>query len=162
LSIAGCEKKEAARTPAVTSATAAPGAVAKGEAKRPRDKFDAIEVSVPPRKSALHVAWNLPGGTGINDDAPFGVRWVTSDGLAMAPTDIHARGKDVAKGFDVPIELMDSATGGKLAGDVDMVICDVATHAVCVPLRRQLEITLNPSTGTERGSVVLPLPSARL
>ncbi len=130
-------------------------------AKRPKDHFDVVEVNVPTGKSSLHVAWKLPGGTGINDEAPFGVRWVSSDGLAVTPNDIAALGKDVAKGFEIPVELMTGTSGAKLAGDLDMVVCDVATHAVCVPIRRQLEITLNPSKGSSSGSVVLGLPSAR-
>lgn len=161
-----CEKKPEAKpspTP-ITGAivTPAPGtAAAPKEAKRPKDRFDAVEVAVPTGKSRLHVAWKIPPGTGINDEAPFSVRWVSSDGLSVTPTDIHGVGKDVDEGFDIPVELMEGTSGAKLAGDLEMVVCDIATHAVCVPLRRQLEITLNPAKGSALGSVTLPLPSAR-
>ena len=158
-----CKKKEEAAPPvASASASAAPGAaIGAPKAKRPKDRFDAIEVAVPDGKSSLHVSWKLPDGTGVNDAAPFAVRWVSSDGLAVTPTDIHGLGSDVAKGFEIPIELMAGTSGGKLSGDLEMVVCDVATHAVCVPLRRQLEITLSPSKGGALGSVILSLPSAR-
>ncbi len=160
-----CEKKEQAAPLIVTSASAVaePRAAlgAPKEVKRPKDRFDEVEVAVPDGKSSLHVSWKLPDGTGVNDKAPFAVRWVSSDGLAVTPTDIHALGSDVAKGFEIPIELMAGTSGGKLSGDLEMVVCDVATHAECVQLHRQLEITLNPSKGGALGSVTLPLPSAR-
>jgi len=172
--VTACNKSDALQSGAsgvistasvVQSASAAAplveGAPGAAPSKRPREKFDEVEVDVPPAKSALHVAWRMPDGTGVNDDAPFGVRWVSSDGLATTPTDISAKGKDVAKGFDVPIELMAGSTGGKLAGDLDMVICDTATHSVCVPLKRRLEITLRSSAGVKPGAVELPLPAAK-
>lgn len=164
--LVACKKDDApAAGSAAPSASAsdrasAPGAIGSA-GKKPREKFDAIEVDVPPQKSSLHVAWKLPDGTGVNDEAPFVVRWVSSDGLASAPADISAHGKDVEHGFDVPIELMRDSSGGKLVGDIDMVVCDVATHAVCVPLKRELDITLNAQAGVKPGAVSLPLPSAR-
>lgn len=157
-----CNKKAQEVAP-ITSASPPPSVIAAPtkEAKRPKDRFDAVEVAVPDGKSSLHVSWKLPDGTGVNDEAPFAVRWVSSDGLTVTPTDIHAIGRDVAKGFEIPIELMAGTSGGKLSGDLEMVVCDIATHAVCVPLRRQLEITLSPSKGAALGAVVLPLPSSR-
>ncbi len=127
----------------------------------PREKFDAAELPVPPGRSTLHVAWALPVGTSINDDAPFTVRWGSSDGLAAPPADIRGVGKDVASGFDVPIEIMGKASGAQLAGDIDLVVCDVATHSVCVPLRRRLELTFAVTKGADGGKVTLPLPQAR-
>jgi hypothetical protein len=165
----GCDKKADPTpipvTPTLDNAPGAGGPLASASVeapkKRPKERFDAVEVNVPVGKSSLHVAWQIPNGTGINDEAPFAVRWVSSDGLAVTPIDIHAFGRDVEKGFEIPIELMTGTSGGKLAGDLDMVVCDTATHAVCVPLRRQLEITLNPSKGSALGSLNLPLPAAR-
>ncbi len=163
LYLVACEKKEQPAPPLASVSASAPGAAvsAPSVTKRPKDRFDAIEVAVPDGKSSLHVSWKLPDGTGVNDDAPFAVRWVSSDGLTVTPSDISAFGRDVAKGFEIPIELMGGTSGGKLSGDLEMVVCDIATHAVCVPLRRQLEITLSPSKGGALGAVVLPLPSAR-
>lgn len=127
----------------------------------PREKFDAAELAVPPGKSTLHVAWALPTGTSINDDAPFSVRWGSSDGLSAPPSDIRGLGKDVASGFDVPLDLMKSSTGAQLSGDIDLVVCDAATHSVCVPIRRRLELTFAVTKGANGGKVTLPLPQAR-
>ena len=116
---------------------------------------------MPPGKSNLHVQWSVPDGTAINDDAPFTVRWGSSDGLVASPTDIKGHGKDVRGGFDVPIELMAGASGGQLAGDVDLVVCDVETHSICVPLKRRLELTFASGKGNAKGNVTLPLPRAK-
>ncbi len=112
-------------------------------------------------KSKLHVAWSIPDGTAINDDAPFNVRWASSDGLVTPPADIRGTGKEVRGGFDVPIEVMSGADGAKLAGDIDLVVCDTATHAVCVPLKRRLELTFAAGKGSAQGRVTLPLPKAK-
>jgi len=127
----------------------------------PREKFDAAELAIPPGKSVLHVAWALPAGTGINDDAPFSVRCGSIDGFTTPPGDIRGMGKQVAAGFDIPLELMAGATGGQLVGDIDLVVCDVATHSVCVPLRRRLELTFAVTKGAASGKVTLPLPQAK-
>jgi len=131
-----------------------------GPAPRPLEKFDAAEVYVPPGKSMLHIAWELPPGTGINDEAPFAVRWSQSDGLVSPPSDIVGVGKQVATGFDVPVEPMATATAAQLAGDVSLVVCDVATHSVCVPLKRRLEVTFGVRKGAP-GSLRVPLPQAK-
>ena len=143
-------------------AVSAPGASASAPgAAKARDRFDTAEVPVPPGKSKLHVAWSVPSGTDINDDAPFGVRWASSDGLVEPPTDIRGVGKDVKGGFDVPIDVMSGADGAKLCGDVDLVVCDIATHSVCVPLKRKLALTFAVGKGSAQGRLTLPLPSAR-
>ena len=168
---AACDKKESAVTispPVVTTSSAAAasasGSLVEGAVLgKPgeRVKFDAAEIAVPPGKSSLHVQWAVPDGTAINDDAPFSVRWGSSDGLVAPPADIKGQGKDVRAGFDVPIELMASASGGQLAGDIDLVVCDIETHAVCVPLKRRLELTFAPGKGNAKGTVTLPLPRAK-
>jgi hypothetical protein len=161
-----CDKKESAVTispPVITTASASASTLVEGAIAKPseRVKFDAAEIAVPPGKSNLHVQWSVPDGTAINDDAPFTVRWGSSDGLVASPTDIKGHGKDVASGFDVPIELMAGASGGQLAGDVDLVVCDIETHAICVPLKRRLELTFASGKGNARGNVTLPLPRAK-
>jgi hypothetical protein len=169
LALIACRKEDPTPTQPVTSASprgpgaaaSAPGeAVASGKAGE-RVKFDAAEIAVPPGKSALHVQWSVPSGTAINDDAPFTVRWGSSDGLVSPPGDIRGHGKDVEGGFDVPIELMAGSSGGQLAGDIDLVVCDVETHAVCVPLKRRLELTFAVGKGNAKGNVTLPLPRAK-
>lgn len=139
-----------------------PGSLgALGPAPRMLEKFDAAEVNVPAGKSTLHIAWDLPQGTGINDEAPFAVRWSQSDGLVAPPSDIIGVGKEVAGGFDVPVEPMATATAAQLAGEVSLVVCDVATHSVCVPLRRRLEVTFGITQGGMPGSLRVPLPQAK-
>ena len=165
LFLVACDKKESAVTispPVITtsSASSAPGGAILGKPGE-RGKFDAAEIAVPPGKSSLHVQWSVPDGTAINDDAPFAVRWGSSDGLVAPPSDIKGHGKDVRGGFDVPIELMAGASGGQLAGDVDLVVCDVETHSVCVPLKRRLELTFAAGKGNAKGNVTLPLPRAK-
>ncbi len=162
VSLVACRKEESAATQPTASASASatpptPTAIGKpGE----RLKLDAAEIAVPPGNSALHVQWSVPSGTAINDDAPFQVRWGSSDGLVAPPTDIKGQGKDVEGGFEVPIELMAGTSGGQLTGDIDLVVCDVETHSVCVPLKRRLELTFAVSKGA-KGTVTLPLPRAK-
>ncbi len=164
LAIVACKKDEPSTTPQVASASAAAptesAAVVIGKAGE-RIKFDAAEIAVPPGKSSLHVQWAVPSGTAINDDAPFTVRWASSDGLVSPPADIKGHGKDVEGGFDVPIELMAGSSGGQLTGDIDLVVCDIETHSVCVPLKRRLELTFAVGKGNAKGSVTLPLPRAK-
>jgi hypothetical protein len=160
--VLACGKKEPSAEGAKTGATAsAGGGGAVVAAAVHVERFDAAEIGVPPGKSQLHVAWSVPEGTAINDDAPFGVRWGSSDGLVTPPNDIRGAGRDVRGGFDVPIETMAGAEGAKLCGDVDLVVCDVATHAVCVPLKRKLQLTLAVGKGATQGRVTLPLPKAK-
>lgn len=151
-----CQKKPPPPA-ATTLASAEPAAVPSG-----RPKIDAAEIAVPPGKSELHVAWSVPDGTAINDEAPFAVRWTGSDGLATPPTDIHGHGKDVASGFEVPLDVMPGSAGAQLTGDIDLVVCDTITHSVCVPIKRRVELTfaVGPK-GAPKGTVTLPLPSAK-
>lgn len=164
--LVACDKKESAVTispPVITTANAPGSALIEGAVAKPgeRVKFDAAEIAVPPGKSNLHVQWSVPEGTAINDDAPFTVRWGSSDGLVAPPVDIKGHGKDVRGGFDVPIELMAGASGGQLSGDVDLVVCDIETHSICVPIKRRLELTFAAGKGNAKGNVTLPLPQAK-
>lgn len=165
LSIVACGKKEPTESltsggsPSPSASAAIAAVVPGGPAER--TKLDAAEIAVPPGKSQLHVAWDVPDGTAINDDAPIAVRWQSSDGLATSPTDIKGFGKDIAHGFDVPIDLFAGASGGQLIGDLDLVVCDVATHSVCVPIKRRVELTFAVGKGNAQGRVKLPLPKAK-
>ena len=155
--VAACGKKDpTSGAPGGAGGTAASASSGPGVAR-----FDAAEIAVPPGKSKLHVAWSIPDGTAINDDAPFGVRWGSSDGLVAPPTDIRGTGKEAQGGFDVPIEVMSGAEGAKLCGDIDLVVCDIATHAVCVPLKRKVVLTFAVGKGRVEGNVTLPLPKAK-
>lgn len=137
----------------------APGAA--GTAKRPLEKFDVAEIVVPPGSSTLHIAWDIPKGTGVNDEAPVKVHFLESDCLIEAPSDLDGHGKDFSRGFDVPLQVSGNTSAAKLAGDVELVVCDVETHSVCVPLKRRLEVTFGVQKGAAPGTVRLPLPEAR-
>jgi hypothetical protein len=82
-------------------------------------------------------------GTGVNDEAPFKLRWRSSDGLAEPPADVAAKGASVSNGFDVALVPNHGTTFARLLGDVDLVVCDAETHSVCVPVKRELEMTFN-------------------
>lgn len=164
-----CAKKPPAETSRATTGSSASAATAAAIGARgapggggpARPKIDAAEIAVPPGKSDLHVAWSVPKGTEINDEAPFAVRWTGSDGLATPPNDIRGHGKDVESGFEVPIEVMPSSAGAQLLGDIDLVVCDTVTHSLCVPIKRRVELTFAVRKGSAKGSVTLPLPSAK-
>jgi hypothetical protein len=112
--------------------------------------------------TVIHVAWKIPAGTGINDDAPFRVRWTTSEGLAEVPAEEKAKGADVRLGFDVTVAPLKGEPAAHLAGNVDVVVCDVETHKVCVPVKRKIEVTFAVQKGGKRkANVEVPLPAAR-
>ncbi|CAN5403213.1 hypothetical protein BH09MYX1_BH09MYX1_13180 [soil metagenome] len=174
--LAACDHKDTAEATAKATATVeakldddvpakgiggrgAPGG--QGQGARPLERFDVAEIVVPPGTSMLHIAWDIPKGTGVNDDAPVTVRFLESDGLIVAPTDLSGHGKDFAHGFDVPLEISGNTTAAKLAGDVELVVCDVETHSVCVPLKRRLEVTFGVQKGAAPGMVRVPLPQAK-
>jgi len=164
LTVMACGRKDPTPAPLAgvqSSASSVPVVPATTARTANVDRFDAAEIAVPVGKSKLHVAWSIPDGTAINDDAPFNVRWASSDGLVTPPADIRGTGKEVRGGFDVPIEVMSGADGAKLAGDIDLVVCDTATHAVCVPLKRRLELTFAAGKGSAQGRLTLPLPKAK-
>ncbi len=161
LFLAACGKRDSTPVPIEAGGVNAPGALVAGGATPRVERFDAAEIAVPPGQSQLHVAWSVPSGTAINDDAPFGVRWASSDGLVASPSDIRGTGKDVRNGFDVPIDVMAGADGAMLSGDIDLVVCDIETHSVCVPLKRRLELTFAIGKGRAQGRVTLPLPKAK-
>ena len=115
--------------------------------------------------TTIHVAWEAPLGTAVNDDAPFHVRWTTSEGLAEVPPELRGKGREVSRGFDVRVVAARGAPEAGLAGTVDLVVCDEATHAVCVPVKRRLEMPFLVSdvadAGAARREVRVPLPRAR-
>jgi hypothetical protein len=150
----GCDKKEptppALRPPSAEAtlafAAAPPPASGTGLAKSERVHID--DLAVPSGPSKVHVAWIAPPGTGVNDEAPFKLRWRTSDGLSEPPEDVAATGAAVSSGFDVALRPNKGTRFAKLLGDVSLVVCDVATHSVCVPVRRELEMSFAVGTGT--------------
>ena len=159
LAVLGCERKadpspDSAR-PAVTEAPALAA-----EAAEP---VEIPEVRIRPgAPTAVKVDWNVPAGTALNDDAPFRVRWNRSDGLAEAPGDVKSTGSAVKDGFRVTVEPMPGAPNATLGGVIDLVICDEATHSVCVPLKRSLELGfVIVKDAPAETTVAVPLPHAK-
>jgi hypothetical protein len=111
--------------------------------------------------SKVHVAWKLPSGTGVNDGAPFHVRWRSSEGLSHAPEEMRAKGAEVQQGFDVEVNPLPGTSKARLVGDTDLVICDTATHRVCVPIKREIEMTFTVAGAVRTASVSVPLPEAK-
>jgi thiol-disulfide isomerase/thioredoxin/energy-converting hydrogenase Eha subunit A len=110
----------------------------------------------------VHFGWKTVPGTGINEEAPFHVEWTSSDGLASVPTPIKSTGATVQHGFDLAVTPIQGAEGGRLAGRLDVVLCDVTTHLVCVPVRRTIELTFRVATTPgESPTVLIPLPEAK-
>lgn len=151
LTTVGCGKKtpppapeSAAASVSVTPPPSVAPAAVTGAADGGHPHFAKVEFpEVPIRAGAtttVKVAWKTPAGTGVNEEAPFRVRWNRSDALAEAPADVKANGLAARDGFLISVKPLDGAPNATLGGVIDLVVCDVATHAVCVPVRRALEI----------------------
>lgn len=110
--------------------------------------------------SKVHVAFQTPPGTGVNEDAPFRARWIESSGVAQPPAELRAKGGEVQKGFDFSIVPAAGADRVHLVGDVDLVICDIATHRVCLPIRRELELSFRTEKVAPPPHVTFALPDA--
>ncbi len=162
LALAACDKKQATTQAAAgaTGASAAATTTATADPQRGRVLIPNVVVASK-GTTKVHVAWKLPAGTGVNDGAPFRVRWTSSDGLEHAPEDMRAKGGDVAQGFDVAVTPTTGTPTAQLAGDVDVVVCDVATHRVCVPITRRIEMTFLTEGTSTSAEVTVPLPEAR-
>ncbi|MEP7122334.1 MAG: thioredoxin-like domain-containing protein [Byssovorax sp.] len=118
-------------------------------------------LKIPPGASSkLQVRWDIPKGTGVNDEAPFRVVWATSSGLARLPAPTREKGTLAKDGFEIAIEPLAGAKTAELTGVLDMVVCDVVTHAVCLPVRRTLVATFAVEPGAALAPVTIPLPAA--
>lgn len=113
--------------------------------------------------TTVHVTWDTPKGTAVNDDAPFRLRWTTSEGLAEVPPEMRAKGRDVASGFDVRVVATKGTPEASLVGEVDIVVCDSETHSVCVPVKRKVTMPflVAHEKASVRSTVKVPLPSAK-
>jgi hypothetical protein len=162
LAAGGCSKKsdsDAAPTPA--PAPSAPGKVTLDASRF--EKVEVPEVRIrTDGPTTVRVTWSTPPGTAVNDDAPFRVRWNRSDGLAEAPADVKSTGSAVKDGFRVSVQPMTGASHPTLAGEIDIVVCDAATHSVCVPVRRGVELGFIAAQGAAaEAKVTIPLPQVR-
>lgn len=104
--------------------------------------------------ATVRIAWQLPEGTGINEDAPAALRWVSAKGLERTPENMKLHGKDIANG--VPIQIALTADEATLDGVLDVVTCDVATHRVCIPLRRNVRATFTRGPNQLVAEAALP------
>lgn len=153
--------------PSATSpARGAPSAAAPSDSAANHAQFAKVEfpeVHIRPAvETKVRVAWKSPPGTGVNEEAPFKVRWNRSDALAEAPADVKATGTSAREGFDIQVKPLAGTPNATLTGIIDLVVCDMATHAVCVPVRRKLEIefVVNQAAPAET-TVTVDLPQAK-
>lgn len=172
LSVLPACSREAAPAPAPapvsTTANAGSPATAGASAAVPATKTPVEVVTLPDvfiadgLPTTLHVTWKIPAGTGINDEAPFHVRWTTSVGLSEVPPEAKSKGSDVHSGFDITVAPLPGEPAAQLAGLVNVVVCDVETHKVCLPVQRRIEVTFSVQKGgKQKVFAEVPLPAAR-
>ncbi len=128
---------------------------------KPEERLKLAEAAIPKDgASKVHVAFQTPAGTGVNEDAPFRARWIEATGLAQTPAELRAKGGEVQKGFDFSVVPAPGADKVHLVGDVDLVICDIATHRVCIPIRREVDLSFRTEKGAPPPQVTFALPDA--
>jgi len=60
------------------------------------------------------------------------------------------------------VQPMANAPNASLTGEINIVVCDSATHSVCVPVKRSLELGfVVTQDAAEQATVKVPLPEAR-
>jgi hypothetical protein len=162
----GCERK-ATPTHAIEEPVLSAHAAGAASAVTPREVHtDKVEFpEVPIRAGAtttVRVAWKTPVGTGVNEDAPFKVRWNRSDALAEAPADVKSTGTSAREGFDIVVKPLAGAPNATLGGVIELVVCDTQNHSACLPVRRTVEIEfVVAKAAAAETTVTLPLPQAR-
>lgn len=167
----GCSKPstESSSTPSTPevvmpapSHSSAPVAAASAEApKRHHPKVVLEEIGVPSAPSEVSVRWKIPSGTSVNDEAPFRIRWKSSEALENAPDDIAAKGAGHEQGFRIALRPARGAKVARLLGDVELVVCDAESHSVCLPVKREVDLTFVVGGGAAPKPVELQLPSAK-
>jgi len=165
VALLACEKKAPApaETPRelATASAAAPAASSVGAHDESRVEFPEVPIRAG-ATTTVKVAWKTPPGTGVNEEAPFKVRWTKSDALAEAPNDVKATGSAAKDGFEIRVKPLDGAPNATLGGVVDLVVCDVENHAVCVPVRRKIDIEFVVGKAASADTTVaVPLPQAK-
>ena len=165
--LAACEKTSPPVVVDKPASSAAPVANSAGAPVGQQAQPTKVEFpEVPIRAGAtttVRVAWKTPEGTGVNEEAPFKVRWNRSDALAEAPADVKATGTMARNGFDIAVKPLAGAPNATLAGVIDLVVCDVKNHSVCVPVRRAVEIefVVGKAAAAET-TVTIALPEAHV
>lgn len=135
-------------------------------APAPAQKLEKVEIDEvhirPDAPTNVRVVWKAPPGTAVNDEAPFRVRWNRSEGLSEPPADVKSTGNKVKDGFSIVVKPMKGTPVATLDGEIDIVICDSATHAVCVPVKRALELGFKTvKDASADAKVEIPLPEAK-
>lgn len=154
-----CDKKQVAPEPEPAASVAAVVTTTTPNI----GEIEAPEVTVRPAGTKVHVAWRAPEGTGLNDDAPVKVRWKHSEGLAEEPPEMKSTGSKVKEGFDIDVLPLAGAARATLTGTIDLVVCDVRTHKVCVPVKRKLDLGFIVDKGAPaEAPLVVQLPEAKV
>jgi len=148
------------RAPAPGVAIAASPARVRVNPSDPIASLGTLKIA-PGAATRVRVRFQLPSGTGVNEEAPVRVTWTEATGLARVPDATRAKGAEARDGFDVVLAPAHAATSGELTGVLDMVVCDVATHAACLPVRRTLRASLRVEQGATPPEAVVVLPAAR-
>jgi hypothetical protein len=157
--LVGCKDERTNIAPAVTP----PAPVASSVKAAPPVKVELPELAIRAgATSRVKVVWSSPPGTAVNEDAPFRVRWNRSDGIVDAPADVKGTGSRAADGFTLDVTPTPGAPNAVLTGEIDLVVCDVQTHAVCLPVKRSLELGfVVVKDGPSEAKVTIPLPQAK-
>jgi hypothetical protein len=161
-SASGGANPTAVATIAVNSGGAPSSAKSVQAATEEPQQVSINDVKLPKLGGTVNVAWDVPKGTTVNDEAPFSLRWKTSEGLIEVPEPQRDRGSAVRDGFSVKVKPAPGLSEAKLIGDVSLVVCDSETHAVCVTIKRRLEMGFVVTEGAPiTASVRVSLPSAK-
>ena len=131
------------------------------EAEAPAETI-ALTAPLADGADVLEGRWSLPPGTGVNEEAPFKLRWTKEENLGSLPPPQKTMGAAVKDGFRVGLHPKSGVSHASLEGVLDMVVCDVATHKVCVPFRRKLVLTFAVQRGPGAATVTIPLPEAKV
>jgi thiol-disulfide isomerase/thioredoxin len=111
------------------------------------------------RKSELSLNWNLPDGTGINDEAPFRITWVSQSGLEHLPTAVRMTGKQAQAGVKIAVEPSKNSDKSAVHAWLDLVLCDIKTHRICKPVHLKLDMNMQIGSNVQpqlQASVALP------
>jgi hypothetical protein len=152
-----------ATSSAKVAAPSAPPSAVVDAGLRVLEKVEIPEVRVKPGvPTTVQVTWLTPKGTAVNDEAPFRVRWNRSDGLVDAPADVNSTGSQVKNGFSVKVQPMQGAPNATLDGEINIVVCDDVTHALCVPVKRTVGLGfVVVKDAADEAKVSIPLPAAK-
>ncbi len=138
----------------------APSAASAPAAAHKRDRVVLEEIGVPDAPSVVNVHFEIPPGTTVNDEAPFRIRWKSSESLENAPDDVSAKGAGHEHGFRIALRPTRGAKVARLLGEVELVVCDADTHSICMPVKREVDLTFVVGGKTAPKPVGLKLPSA--